>query len=264
MTSRILGRNVYICSANDTSTVLGGLSLNDSITNANFYSMVEIVFIFDNDYTLCSENGTTVQRDDHLLKEGKYLINTAGSLQVNNEPWLFRVRAVGANAPPESFRDAVRERDYRCVITGEPAGGYYDWTGYEPTFIFPLTHEQHWVTHGYDKWITIPGSRGSITSVQNGMLLRSDIGTLFQNYILSINPDDDYKIVFFRRNNYGIASTHLNQTFRDDPARPVDQLLRWHFRQAVLANVRGQGEPCPDFSTPLPPHLIGVGEGGGR
>ena len=40
-----------------------------------------------------------------------------------------------------------------------------------------------------------------------------------------------------------IAGTHLDKTFLEDPERPVDQLLRWHFRQAVLANVRGQGEP---------------------
>ncbi|PUU82978.1 hypothetical protein B9Z19DRAFT_937281, partial [Tuber borchii] len=224
---------------NDPSTVLGGLSLDDGITNANFHSMVEIVFIFDNDYTLCGESGTPIQRDDNPLQPGKYLINTA----VNNEPWLFRVRAVDANAPPKGFRDAVRARDRRCVITGCPAGGIWEWHGYEPTFIFPLTYEQHWITHGYDKWITIPGSSGSITSVQNGMLLRQDIGTLFQSYILSINPDDDYKIVSFRGSNYGIAGTRLNKTFRDDPSRPVDQLLRWHFRQAVLANVRGQGEP---------------------
>ena len=42
------------------------------------------------------------------------------------------------------------------------------------------------------------------------------------------------------------AGTRLNKTFLEDPERPVDELLRWHFRQAVLANVRGQGEPYFD------------------
>ena len=47
-----------------------------------------------------------------------------------------------------------------------------------------------------------------------------------------------------------IAGTHLDETFVEDPKRPVDQVLRWHFRQAVLANMRGQGEPVfeSDFS----------------
>ena len=31
---------------------------------------------------------------------------------------------------------------------------------------------------------------------------------------------------------------------------PID-LLRWHFQQAVLANMRGAGEPC--FETDFPP-----------
>jgi hypothetical protein len=30
----------------------------------------------------------------------------------------------------------------------------------------------------------------------------------------------------------GIAGKYLDQKFFDDPQRPVDQLLRWHFRQA--------------------------------
>ncbi|PUU82984.1 hypothetical protein B9Z19DRAFT_966055 [Tuber borchii] len=251
MASRALGRKVHIYSSKDTTTVLGGLHLTTGMTNANFYFMVEIVFIFDNDYTLSSESGATVQRNDHLLQAGKYFINTAGSLRVNNEPWLFRTISEGDEAPPEEFIHAVRERDFRCVMTGQPAldAAYGIWRGYTATPIFPLSHEQHWVTHGYDSWITIPGARGSISSVQNGMLLRDDISTLFECYDLSINPDDGYKIVSFRGNHGRIAGTHLDKAVLGNPERPVDQVLRWHFRQAVLANVRGEGEPCfdPDF-----------------
>ena len=49
------------------------------------------------------------------------------------------------------------------------------------------------------------------------------------------------------RNGKRIAGTHLDKTFLEDPQRPLDQLLRWHFRQAVLANMRGQGEPLFDY-----------------
>ena len=198
MSGRILGRNVYIYSARDTNTVLGGLIATDGMTNANFYSIVEIVFIFDSDYTLSSESGTTVQRDGHPLQAGTYFINTAGSLRVNDEPWLVRTISEGAQAPPKEFRHAVRERDYGCIITGQPALNalYGYWYGFTATPIFPLTHEQHWVTHGYDKWITVPGSGGSISSVQNGMLLRADIAILFEYYMLSINPDVSMTSIF--------------------------------------------------------------------
>jgi len=50
---------------------------------------------------------------------------------------------------------------------------------------------------------------------------------------------------------YRIAGCHLDQKFLDDPFRPPDVLLRWHFRQAVLANMKGAGEPC--FECDFPP-----------
>ena len=168
--------------------------VTNGITNANFYSMVEIVFIFHNDYTLRYEGGTIVQRDDNPLQPGKYFISTTGSLMTNNEPWLVRPISVGLFALTESFCDALRERDYRCVITGQPLP--VKLTGYMAAPIFPLTHENHWITHGYDKWITIPGSSGPISSVQNGMLLRADISILFESYDLAINPDVSMTSIF--------------------------------------------------------------------
>lgn len=51
--------------------------------------------------------------------------------------------------------------------------------------------------------------------------------------------------------DFNLAGRHLDQTFLDDPHRPVDQVLRWHFRQAVLVNMRGTGEAF--FETDFPP-----------
>ena len=224
MPSRALGRNVHIYSARDTNTVLGGLVATDGMTNANFYSMVEIVFIFDNDYTLSrKKSGTTVQRDNDLLQAGKYIINTAGSLKVNNEPWLVRTIR-GLRCSPKEFCKAVRERDYGYVITGQPALNveYGYWDGYTATPIFPLTHEQHWVTHGYDKWITVPGARGSISSVQNRMLLRDNIATHFEGYMLSINSNVSMTSIFL-----GVLTTNhlLRAVTRSSPSSPKIRAL---------------------------------------
>lgn len=49
----------------------------------------------------------------------------------------------------------------------------------------------------------------------------------------------------------GIAGKYLDQSLFSRPDAPVDMLLRWHFRQAVLANMRGAGEPV--FEHDLPP-----------
>jgi hypothetical protein len=47
----------------------------------------------------------------------------------------------------------------------------------------------------------------------------------------------------------GYAGTggYLSPEFLDNPNRPPDSLLDWHFAQAVLANVKGDGEPVLEF-----------------
>jgi hypothetical protein len=66
------------------------------------------------------------------------------------------------------------------------------WRDFEVAHFFPLAYEGHWMEHNYDRWITIPPateSAGSINCVQNGMLLREDIHTLFDGYDVFINLD---------------------------------------------------------------------------
>jgi hypothetical protein len=50
--NRSAGRDVHIYDVNDPTTVLGGLVVTNGVTNANFYSTVEIIFIFNQDYFL--------------------------------------------------------------------------------------------------------------------------------------------------------------------------------------------------------------------
>jgi len=63
--------------------------------------------------------------------------------------------------------------------------------------------------------------------------------------------------MFFVRDDMNIAGRHLDQRFLNNPDRPVDELLRWHFRQSVLANMRGAGEPIFEHDFPPGPDMIG-------
>ena len=54
-----------------------------------------------------------------------------------------------------------------------------------------------------------------------------------------------------------IAGKHLDQELLDDPQRPRDELLRWHFRQAVLTNMRGAGEPVFEHDFPPGSDMVG-------
>jgi hypothetical protein len=81
---------------------------------------------------------------------------------------------------------------------------------------------------------------------------------MFDAYCFSINPDDNYKVVCFEADGDGIAGKHLDQEFLDNPRRPADQLLRWHFRQAVFVNMRGAaGEPVFEHDFPPGSDIMG-------
>jgi len=99
-----------------------------------------------------------------------------------------------------AFRHAIRLRDRRCVITGRVALGAQDdnWIGFEAAHIFPLAYEEHWRNNKFARWISIPPIvGGTINSVQNGILLRSDIHQLFDSFAFSINPDVCIYILYF-------------------------------------------------------------------
>jgi len=79
-------------------------------------------------------------------------------------------------------------------------------------------------------------------------------------YLIAVNPDDDYKIIAFDANDHGLNGRILDPVCRN-PANPhsvSDKLLRWHFRQSVLANVRRLGEPI--FEHDFPPGTDMAGE----
>ncbi|KAG0634204.1 hypothetical protein HOY80DRAFT_1012578 [Tuber brumale] len=242
-------RDTYIYTSRNRGTVIGGLWVAEGITNANLYSMLEIFCSFSDTFDLQNESEQLVGRDQQPLQPGNYYIVTNGSVVITGEAPLIRTTSLPSGTRVASFRGA-------CVITGRP-------TGFETAHIFPLAHEGYWNDHQYGRWITIPPaneSDGSINSVQNGILVTAEIRDYFEPYYLSINPDDNYKIVCFTPDSldYHIAGRHLDQSFLDNPLRPVDQLLRWHFRQAVLVNMKGAGEPC--FETDFPPGSDIMGE----
>jgi hypothetical protein len=55
----------------------------------------------------------------------------------------------------------------------------------------------------------------------------------------------------------GIAGRPLNPQLLNNPQRPIDELLRWHFRQAVLTNMRGAGEPVFEHDFPPGSDMMG-------
>jgi hypothetical protein len=170
----------------------------------------------------------------------------------------------------DAFRNRVRARDKKCVISGKDNDGapWDVWAGFEAAHVFPLQYESLWTQYDYGQWITNMESGSSrINSVQNGLLMSENLHTQFDQYLFSINPDvrnlelvlailtrqkDGYKIISFMPNREGIDGRVLDPICRNpnNPDRVSDDVLRWHFRQSVLANIRGAGEPV--FETDFP------------
>ncbi|MCJ1422113.1 hypothetical protein MMC32_008484 [Xylographa parallela] len=217
--NRSEGRDVHVYDAKDpTQTVLGGLHLTNGITNALFYSMIEIILVFQSTFSLQDENEVMVERDHHPLQPGKYYVN--GSFLVTDEVPLTRTISLHTGTRHETFRHAVRARDRRCVVTGKRALLAYKngWTGFEAAHIFPLVYQGYWNDPNFSRWITtIPTAGGPINSVQNGLLFRSDIHQLFDSYFFSINPDDNYKIVYFELDADNLAGTYMDQELLNHP-----------------------------------------------
>ncbi|KAK9312030.1 HNH endonuclease-domain-containing protein [Lipomyces starkeyi] len=254
---RSLRRNVFIYDASRPDHEIGGLRLNPSVSKTNFLSMLEILIIADCPYTVIL-HGTNeiIEATDEQLQPGRYYIKPStpqGRIFMTDEPCALRTLSHTRTGRDEEFGKAVRERDGRCVITGviNPDADIDDWPGFEAAHIFPLSKEDNFIHQGLSRWITNrTGTRDTgINSCQNGLLMRAQIHQHFDGFRFSINVDDNYKV----------DGRTLDPICRapNDERSVRDELLRWHFRQAVLANMRRAGEPIFEFDFPPGTDMVG-------
>lgn len=75
---RLGGRNVHIYDTKDSAIAIGGLTLTNDVTKANFYSMMEILVLFTSTFELRDEDDSKIQRNDDPLQPGKYYIEATG------------------------------------------------------------------------------------------------------------------------------------------------------------------------------------------
>ncbi|OJJ42028.1 hypothetical protein ASPZODRAFT_77930 [Penicilliopsis zonata CBS 506.65] len=260
------GRNVHFFDSS-TDDMLGGVFQNGSITEANFIDMLNIVLVIEpqspvapRSLTVRARSGQTISRTSQPLTPGDYDIHVSDghSMKLSDEPFVRRLLSYSISGRELDFKNGVRARDGKCVFTGivNPRAHLNKWASWEAAHIFPLEKEGLWIANNFSRWITNADSGGHsapIHSIQNGFLLKAGIHQLFDDYSISVNPDDNYKITSFIPDADGVDGRILDLVCRDpaDPNRVSDNLLRWHFRQSVLGNMRGAGEPS--FEHDFPP-----------
>ena len=117
------------------------------------------------------------------------------SIKVSDEP---RVQCPPSHrnmsGAEDAFRNGIRARDGKYVISGMVnKGAYYDsWAGFDAAHIFPLEKESLWIQYNFGRYITdMDDTTGDskIDSLQNGFILQATIHNLFDQYLLSVNPD---------------------------------------------------------------------------
>lgn len=116
------------------------------------------------------------------------------------------------------------------------------WIQWDTDHIFPLALDSIFQSQGYSKLVTYNTPPG-ITSPQNGILLRKDIHARWDDYSIAVNSNDGYRIQSFTPGACEYHGKTLDSVCRQpgDRLSVVDGLLQWHYEQAVLCNMRGDG-----------------------
>ncbi|PUU82630.1 HNH endonuclease-domain-containing protein [Tuber borchii] len=258
-TDRSSRRNVHFYDASKpASDALGGLIQNGSVTEANFLHMLGILLAVPAPiYVRHRTSGTIIATTNNPLLIGSYDIYCDAVIKLTEEPWIYRINSSNISGHPDPFRDGIRARDGRCVISGviNPRARI-TWATFDAAHIFPLGAASLWTESDHGRLVTGIDDTIDITKInscQNGLMLRKHIHGLFDQYLISVNPDDNYKITVFDDDLDSLDGRILDPICRNpaDPNPVSDDLLRWHFRQSVLANMRGVGEPIfeSDFPT---------------
>ncbi|KAL2816649.1 HNH endonuclease-domain-containing protein [Aspergillus cavernicola] len=264
-------RNVHIFAGNGDH--LGGTWLNSPayVTNEEFHEMCEHFVQFPAAryrwrlHRLGADNtfGARVHRDSGEIQVGRYVVlgNQSQVIPVSLTGEQS-VRRVHSGNPPTSslrhnqrhFRDGVLRRDGKCVLTGRKGKITAPMRSLRAAHIFPVARFSLWTQENYDAWITDTTDNHLISpkklfSVQNGLLLAADVHDSFDAFEVAINPDKGYKTVSFVDDPNGEGGRVLDRSTRDCSPndRVNDQCLRWHYHQAVLANMRGAGEKVWEF-----------------
>ena len=200
-------RNVHFYNA--SNDLLGGFFQTGSVKDANLIWILQNVLLVQaehltithraSDRIITPSNNPVVPGDYIISCDGKtsritsirlYLLTVRlGTVRVTDEAWFARVVSFSESGQEDSFCTRVRQRDGRCVISGDInlLAPWDIWDGLQAAHIFPLERAQY----NLGRWIRNidPTTGVSKNSIQNGLLISATLHGCFDQYMFSINPD---------------------------------------------------------------------------
>ncbi|KZF19582.1 hypothetical protein L228DRAFT_263455 [Xylona heveae TC161] len=134
---------------------------------------------------------------NEIVRAGFYaILSPEGSkveLQVTADQAMPRVVSLANSSGDRNemaFRERVRHRDLRCVVSGRPVrAGLFD--RFHAAHIFPVPQLDVWRSGGWSALLEdddFPGKTG-IHSIQNGILLDASVYIEFEKYHVAVDPD---------------------------------------------------------------------------
>lgn len=252
------GRTVFIYFSTDPGVLKGGLCPAGGCTERDFLDMLDTLCHAQDGFNVQFQSETGFISGRRLLRQGNYTLHPKVSgqqISINNDQYHPRTLSLSDSTRNAAFCQKIRQRDGRCVITGQvnTAAAFNGWSRFQVAHIFPLS-----LSSGYNA-LTNSTQPSDINSPRNGILLRADVHGPWDNYSISVNPNT-YRVVAFQPDCWDLHGKILHPVCRQpgDSNAVLDALLKWHFEQAVLCNMRGLGEPLYDFDFPPGSDMVGT------
>ncbi|KAF3158309.1 hypothetical protein TWF225_002706 [Orbilia oligospora] len=207
--NRRAGRTVFFFLSSQPNDCVGGCR-HTTFTQDDLYVFVDILVLVqvpDAEAGSLPDGGTfeihmrgsqtaLKKSSDISLSPGDYIItpkHPLATICVSDELYIDRVLSHSVTPRDSAFRNALRQRDRGCVITGVVNDDDdNDWTGMEAAHIWPLAKGSEWIRQNASRWITDSDGLSNelkMNSPQNGILVSSTVHTLFDSYTLAINPE---------------------------------------------------------------------------
>eukprot|EP01112_Ceratiomyxa_fruticulosa_P004292 TRINITY_DN1476_c0_g2_i2.p1 TRINITY_DN1476_c0_g2~~TRINITY_DN1476_c0_g2_i2.p1 ORF type:complete len:508 (-),score=134.87 TRINITY_DN1476_c0_g2_i2:26-1549(-) len=139
----------------------------------------------------------------------------------------YRLSKEKSALPDEHFSLHVIERDKCCVLTK-------DTTNCIATYIINPTFWENHKDHHLLK-VLLTDSKFGVNDVMNGLLLREDASTLFQQGLWSIQKVQE-KFLAVSLDSLSEAWDGLEITFNEDNS-PSEELLEFHFKLSCFSNL---------------------------
>lgn len=257
-------RNVFIRFIDGFLAMHGGFYASPNLTNAELSKMIRIVFHAEGAFSIKLEpTDIELPNDQQPAQHGIYVLTPLrDGARVHATGQLILDRKMDSRHGNRDLIHRVKNRDHgHCAITGMLKPNQEGkWPTTKMAYIFPSGQGDVF------SLLPFPTPPEGVHCAQNIITLEEHIYHAWETGLIAVDPDNGYRIISFDPSTQHCHGLDLHPVCRDpdDPWRVNDDLLRWHYHQTVVSNMRDDSRdylrhPQPSDITALNPLLLPYG-----